>query len=462
MTLHQLFLTIRARFWIIVVIAGLVLLTALAVSLIMPKQYTAEAAVIVDVKSADPIGGSFMPLQMAPGYLATQVDIVGSQRVARRVVELTRMHELPAVQEQWREATEGRGAIEDWLATALRGKLEVRPSRESSVIRIAYSGTDPEFAATIANSFAEAYVDTTLALKVDPAREYASWFDERTQGFREQLETAEQRLSEYEQKHGIIVTEGRLDMETARLVELSTQLVAVQGERADSRSRQSQAAAVESLPEVTQNALISNLKGELARMEAMRQQIGSRVGPNHPEMTRVNAEIASMRSRLASEIERIASSLGTSTLISSAREQEIAEAVREQHELVLELKSHRDQLAVLERDAESARRSYDLVAQRLAQTSLESQTQQTNVSVLNPATAPLFAAGPRTLVTLALGAVVGTLLGIAMALLLEFRDPRLRGTGELVELLDAPLLGVIPESRRLRGPGGGTSITPAV
>jgi chain length determinant protein EpsF len=243
MTFAQLMSILRARMWLIATVAVLVVASALVVSLVLPPRYTAETAVIVDIKSADPVGGGFLPTQMAPGYMATQVDIIRSDRVARRVVETTRMHELPAVQDQWLEATGGEGSIEVWLAKALKGQLEVLPSRDSSVVTIAYSGRDPEFAATIANAFAEAYIATTLELKVEPAREYAAWFDERTRSLRNELEQAQRRLSEYEQAHGIVATEGRLDLETARLVELSTQLVTVQGQGADSRSRQSQAGA---------------------------------------------------------------------------------------------------------------------------------------------------------------------------------------------------------------------------
>lgn len=451
MSLPQLIAILLARMWIIAAVIVAVVGSALLASMLMPPKYTAETSVIIDIKSADPVGGAFMPTQMAPGYMATQVDIIRSDRVARRVVETTRMHELPAVQDQWLEATNGEGAIDVWLAKALKSQIEVLPSRDSSVVTLAYSGRDPVFVARIANAFAEAYIATTLELKVEPAREYAAWFDERTRSLRNDLEQAQRRLSQYEQEHGIVATQGHLDLETARLVELSTQLVTVQGQRADSRSRQSQASAGDALPEVMQNPLISSLKGELSKKEAERRQTSARVGPNHPDLARINAEIASMRERLAEEIQRIARSLNTTTLISSANEAEVAAAVDQQHARVLELKSHRDQIAVLQRDVESAQSTHDLVAQRLAHTNLESLSQQTNVSVLTEATPPLYAAGPRKLVILALAGIIGGLLGVAAALLLEVRDPRLRRAAQLAALSGAPLLGVVPDADR---PGG--------
>lgn len=452
MTFQQFVLILRARIWVILgVLAGAVLV-GLVISLLLPKKYTAETSIVIDGKS-DPILGAMLPAQISPGYLATQVDIITSDRVAQRVVALTRMDQVPAVQEQWREATKGVGSIQVWLAESLKRSLDVKPSRESSVITIGYSGADPQFAAAIANAFARAYIDTSLELKVEPARQYAQWFNDRTEGLRGELEAAQKRLSDYEQEHGIIATDGRLDVETARLAELSSQLVAVQGQRADSRSRQSQSASAESLPEVMTNPLISGLKADVARLEAQRGQMLGRLGINHPEIARVDAELASLRQRVISETQRVVSSLGTTTRISAARESEIAASVEEQKARVLELKAHRDQIAVLQRDVENAQRAYDLVTQRLAQTSLESQTQQTNIAVLTPATPALEHSSPNIRLNLLLAVFAGTLLGVGLALVLELFDQRVRGEDDLAGVSGVPVLGSVPASDYPRGTG---------
>ncbi|ATE60541.1 chain length determinant protein EpsF [Thauera sinica] len=452
MTFQQFLLILRARFWVIAGVLAGVVFAALVVSLLLPKKYTAETSLVIDGKS-DPILGAMLPAQMAPGYLATQVDIITSDRVAQRVVALTKMDQVPTVQEQWREATDGVGSVQVWLADSLKKSLDVKPSRESSVINLSYSGSDPQFVAAMANAFARAYIDTTLELKVEPARQYAQWFNDRTGGLRTELAAAQKRLSDYEQEHRIIASDGRLDVETARLAELNSQLVAVQGQRADSRSRQSQAGSAESLPEVMGNPLISGLKADIARLDAQRGQMLGRYGTNHPEIARVDAELSSLRQRVASETQRVVSSLGTTTRISAAREAEIAASVEEQKARVLELKAHRDQIAVLQRDVENAQRAYDLVTQRLAQTNLESQTQQTNVAVLTPATPPLVHSSPKMRLNLLLAVFVGTLLGVGIALALELFDQRVRGEDDLAGLAGVPVLGAVPTLASARGPG---------
>lgn len=444
MSFQQFLLILRARFWIVLGTLLVVVGTTLAVSLILPKQYTAETALVVDAKSADPLLGGLLPAQMIPGYMATQVDIILSDRVAQRVVSLLKMDQAPAVQEQWREATDGEGSITVWLAAALKKQLDVKPSRESNVITIGYQGADPGFAAGVANAFAQAYIDVSLELKVEPARQYAKWFDGQTNSLRADLESAQKKLSEYQQARGIIATDERLDVETARLAELSTQLSMAQAQRVDSRSRQAQGGSADSLPEVMQNSLIQSLKSDLSRQEATRTQMAGRLGANHPELARIDAEIASLRERIATETRRVVSSLGTTNRVNVQRVSEIEAALDAQKQKILDLKAERDQIAVFQRDVENAQRAYDLVTQRLAQTSLESQTQQTNVVVLSPAVAPLKPSSPKVLLNTALAVFLGMLLGVGAALLLELMDQRVRGEEDLTLLDGVPLLGSIP------------------
>jgi succinoglycan biosynthesis transport protein ExoP len=221
MTLHQFLLILRARYRVALLIILLAISAALAVSLILPKKYTAQTAVLVDIRTPDPVAGG-APLQgvVAPSYMATQVDIIGGDRVAQRVVKMLKLDENPRTKERWLEATEGRGTLEGWLADSLQKRLDVRPARESNVINITYKGSEPEESANIANAFAQAYLDINLALKTEPARIYAEWFDEQTKTSRAKLEEAQARLSEYQQKAGIVSSDERVDYETTKLADL--------------------------------------------------------------------------------------------------------------------------------------------------------------------------------------------------------------------------------------------------
>jgi len=85
----------------------------------------------------------------------------------------------------------------------------------------------PKTAAILANAFAQAYIDTNIELKVDPAKQYATWFDERSRALRADLEAKQKRLSDIRPKRASLPPRRRLDIENARLAELSSQLLTI-------------------------------------------------------------------------------------------------------------------------------------------------------------------------------------------------------------------------------------------
>jgi chain length determinant protein EpsF len=326
----------------------------------------------------------------------------------------------------------------------------VKPSRESNVITINYKATDPQFAAAVANGFARAYMNTTIELKVQPAQQYADWFGTQGKELRENLEQAQAKLSAYQQEHGIVASDERLDNETARLNELSTQLTVVLAQTADAQSKQRSGAASDTLPDVTQNSLIMNLKVEIARQEAKLQELSGNLGRNHPQYRQAEAELASLKQRLEAETKHIASGFSTSGSVSKDKEAVIRAALEAQKRKVLQLKRERDEVAVLTRDVEAAQKAYEAVTQRLTQTRLESQANQTNVSVLTPAVAPIEASSPKILLNGLVALFLGTLLGIGTAFLIELADRRVRSLEDLAALMSVPVLANIGKARQPR------------
>ena len=450
MSLQRFFLVLAGRWKLVVGVLLSVMLLTLAANILLPRKYVAESAVVVDSRPADPVLGGVQPVTAASAIMSTQVDIILSDRVAQRAVALLKLDQAPELRRQWLAQTNGRGSLQAWLAAPMKQHLKVMPTHESNVISIVYTARDPQTAAAVANAFAQAYIDTNLELKVGSASQYSQWFGNRTKSFRDKLEAAQQQLSAYQQSHRIVVADEKLDVETARLTELSSQLVDVQGQRAVTRGRHSQVGSADTLPEVVSNGLIQSLKARLADLEAQRQQLALRLRETHPEYIDMVTRVASLRAEIDRETGRIAGSLGSADRVNASREADIGGALNAQKQKVLALRAERDSVAVLQRDVESAQRDYDMVTQRLAQTSLESQMPQTNVAMLTVATEPSTASSPKVLLNTALSFVFGGFLGMGLALLLEHLNRRLRSARELPELLNVPVLAVLPTNRQLR------------
>ena len=446
MTFGQFLSILRARWWVVALVLGLTVATTLLVSLLLPRQYTATASVVVDFKP-DPVSAFAFGGGASPAYMATQVDIIQSERVAQRVVRNLKLNENPQVRQEWLDETGGEGNIEVWLASVFQKQMDVVPSRESSVIAVSYKAPDPRFAAGLANAFAQAYIDTALELRTDPARLYSTFFENRAKEARETLEKAQSKVSAFQKQAGIIATDERLDVETARLNELSSQATMMQALLAESASRQAQAQGGQGdrMQEVLNNANVSQLKADISRAEAQLQQLATRLGDKHPQVEEAKASLAELRSRLEAETRKVTGSVTVSANINRQRLGEVQRALQAQRDKVLKMKAVRDEGLVLLRDAENAQRSYDALLQRFTQTSLEGQTTQSNINLLTQATPPLEPSSPRIVLNTLLSIFLGTLLAVGTALLLELKDRRVRNVDDVVEALGLPVLGLMPK-----------------
>jgi polysaccharide biosynthesis transport protein len=448
MTLSQFFLILRARWRSALLVFATLVVATVAVSLILPKQYTATATVYLDVKSPDPIMGAAMAAMMMPSYMASQVDLIQSERVGLRAMRSLGLDKSNQLQELWREATEGEGNFDSWAVETLQKKLLVKPSRESSVINVSYSASDPKFAAALANAWVKGFVDTSLELRVDPARQYSDFFDDRAKKLRDSLEAAQSRYSDYQRSKGIFATDERLDVENSRLNELSTQLVMLQALAVESSSREAQTVKNgDRLQEVFNNPVVSNLTVDLARQEARLQELSERQGENHPQVLELKANISQLKSKIASQAKEATGSVGVSNNINQSRVAQLRASLDAQRAKVLRMKSERDEATVLQRDVEAAQRAYEAVVARGNQSALESQSTQTNISVLKQATEPSRHSTPNLLLNSAVAVFVGVLLAVGTALLRELIDRRLRTEDDIVEELGQQLLVVLPRMK---------------
>jgi succinoglycan biosynthesis transport protein ExoP len=455
MNVHQFLLILLARKKIILSTLVVTVLLAFGFSMMQPKTYRATASVLLNYKGVDPLTGLTMPGQLLPGYMATQIDIISSKNVALRVVDALHLASSPAVIQQFNEGTGGQGTARDWLADLLLKKLEIVPSRESSVVEISFKGADPAFAAAVANAFADEYQKITVQLKTDPAKKTASYFNEQTKQLRDNLEAAQARLSKYQQEKGIVsLDNNRVDVELSRLNDLSAQLVAAQGAAMEGNSRAVAAGSAMSSPDVANNALIQSMRANVAQAEGKFADTAARYGTNHPQYLAARAELNKVRGELNAALGSVSSSVGTNAKVLRQREADLRQALAEQKTKVLELNRSRDELGVLLKDLEGAQHAFDAAQQRFAQTSIEAKSEQADIALLNPAVAPTQPSGPRVLLNTLIGFLAGSILGVGLGLLLELLNRPLRSASDVKDMLGIPVLGTI-EWKSPRGRLGG-------
>jgi chain length determinant protein EpsF len=467
MNIHQFLLAVRGRLWVFLSLLAATVAAAAIVTLAVPKTYEATTSILVDHRDEQSLNGTMPSARDRTGFMQTQLDIIGSLQVARRVVQDLRLADSPQAKAAFAD-TGGRGSIEEWIAGGLLHGLRVNSS-QSSVIALTYGARDPKLAADIANAFAKAYMDTSLHLRTEPNRQASGWFEEQLGALRKSFEESQAKLSAFQREKGIIVSDERLDIENTRLQELSTQAVVAQNltYEASSRSGVTSRGNAAAMPDVLGNPLIQSLKGDLLRAEAKLQELSTRLGPNHPQYRQQASEIEALRARLGGETSRIVAGTQNLTAQSRARELQLQAALAEQRRKVVELRDARNHSFVLQREVETAQKAYEAALARFLVNKVESGARSASVTVLNPASEPIRHAKPKTLLNIILGIAVGLVLGLGSVFLLELLDRRVRSSDDLDAGLEAPLLGTLRPWRPSHllggnvGGGGGARALPS-
>lgn len=454
MNLSHILAVIRAR-WAPALAVFVLLVTATVLYVTFATRiYTATASILIDSRP-DPVSALLTGGQTSPAVINTQMEIIRSDRVAARVAQNLKLADTADLKAAWEKGGRGGGTLQEWLVNFVQAGLDVKAAVPGgTVINIGYKSPDPRFAATVANAYVQAYLETSIELRVDPAKQYSGFFTDQQKSARDALEAAQNKLSAFQKEKQIIGSDDHLDLELSRLNALTTSLVGIQQARIDASTRQGQVGNASQMQEVLGSGTVSSLKGELATAELKLQELSSHYGDKNPQVVDAREAVASLKSKIARATSDVTGAVGIDARVSRQREAEIQSALDAQRTKVLAMKETRDQAAVLARDVDNAQRAYDQVFARVNQTSLESQNRQSNATVISQASAPMEPSSPKVVANLVLGIFAAIVGGLGMALLIEQFDKRIRTTADAIDFLGLPVIGIMPSptmNRRLKG-----------
>ncbi len=375
---------LRARAVFIVFVVGVTLLAALAFTLQQTKRYTASSSLVLTFKDAGPFDSRGLPTQLAGSYMATQVDIINNRNVAVKVVDQLGLSDDPVAAERYMKRHKGNP---DWSSEGVPNLREV----------IADAFLDD----LTVRPARESRVLSVEVMSADP--QYAAQIaDAFTQAYIDatlelSMEPARRNAAWFDTQLKVLQT--RLEEQQQKLTEYQQQrgIVAID-ERLDTETRR-----------------LEDLSSKLTAAQANTYEVRSRqLGAQHPEYLRAVDQERSLEASLS-----------------------------RQKAKVLEVKKERDQLDLLVRDLENSRSMYDAAIQRYYQTSLESQFNQTNIAVLNTASIPEKPSSPKEFVNMALGLILGLVLGIGTTIILEVFNRRVRIEEDIRQGLGIPVLASI-------------------
>jgi capsular exopolysaccharide synthesis family protein len=457
------------RRWVIASVFAAVVVVTLLFTLRQTKVYSATATLIIEVSAPKVLNqqevqdvvetgsGGYL---MSKEYTETQYKVIQSRAVAQRVVEKLQL--AKDLRFLGLDHLKDAGRIERELSridpiTELQERVKVIPVKDSRVARIQVEDRDPQWAATLANAVAEAYITENLSVKTNTTQGASDWLEQQLGDLETKLDQSGKALFDFKKSHDIVATtwEDRQGMVTQQLVAINDALTRARVQRAQLEARSEQIAALgdalekgepagEAFAIVANSRTVQELKVKLA--EASVECAGMRdvYMKDYPKLQACEARLAAARGGLRQEVR---------TILNAARA-EYAEVVQTERKLVALLSStksdafginqyERDYLE-LKRAHDNNQRLYELVLKRLKDASVTGMMQLSNVRILDRAEPPERPTSPRPMRNLALAILLGLGGGVALAFLLEMLDTTITTREQVEERLGLAFLGIIP------------------
>ncbi|RMG20087.1 MAG: polysaccharide biosynthesis tyrosine autokinase [Deltaproteobacteria bacterium] len=453
---------LRKRIWSILAVFALFVAATAVWTLRQPRIYKATTSVVIDPRAPNVLKGVSDVVEIGAGtywhtqeFYNTEYKVIQSLEIARRVVERLGLDRDPDFIGPVKEGEEPPDA-----AAILQSMISVEPVRDSRMVEIGVSDTDPERAALLSTTVAEVYRDRNLERRIEGSGSAVEWLTEQLHTLKPKLEASEMRLFEFRKENDMLSAslEDRQNIVSQRLLALNAQLTDLEAKKAtlgakvdQIRALQKEAkadrSALEALAEVTQSELIRRLKENLFQRLQEYAALKEKYLEKHPKLVQAEEALKSARATLDAEVDKIVASIENEYRQVVDAERRVRRLVEETKAEAFELNKKEIEYSRLVREKEENERVYQLVLSRIKEASLAGQQQANNVRIIDravdkPQGATLVS--PRYVFNLSVAGFLGLLFGVGLAFLREYLDNTVKSQEDVEQRLGLPFLGIIP------------------
>lgn len=450
---------IRVRFGIVLLSFLLVVITAAVVTYFLPKKYRSSTMLEVRTPQEDP--EIFRPnnkstTMMDPSFLPTQTEIIKSHEVLDRVVDdQDLMH-------SW--AIEGMPIPREAAYGRLQSMMDLKQIRGTTILQLDVISTKPEEAQHLATAVSESYSEARKGRVANPAKEYFDAMHKQLDENRKKVSDLDNQMSEFRRKNPLIRIDGILDSPTGSEDPYQQEITVQQSE---SNKADQIIAGLEA-----QLTKVSSLKGEelmrslatlaikdptvetiLPKYQSVVSEeaaaLSSGLGPNHPNIKSSRAAREVYTRQLSEQIDSIKHSLGIQLDIQKKTRDEIAKHLLELRDQQRVNRSGNDDFRRLSDEYKRSKLLLDAAESAVQKEKIENTLPVTPIYILNKAELPLVPSSPRVTLNIAIGVLLGLIVGVGLAFFIEYLDTSVKTMDDVETILGVPVLAIVPKNIKL-------------
>jgi len=428
-----------------------------------PRIYQAHTTIEVQGLNEDFLGLHNVSPTVSPtsNYypdfdIQTQVKIMQSESLAKSVVADLEKGKPPENMRPpdrltvWKKALkiDPPSQTELWelaIGTAA-GSVRVRASGTNRIVEITCDSTQPQVAASFANTLTREFIEQNLEARWKSTEYTGEWLTRQLQDIKIKLEKADEELNSYARSSGLTFTDEKTSVEEDKLRSLQKDLLQAQSDRVSKQSKYEMASTSppEALPDVLDDSALRDDETNLTELRRKYAELRIALTPQNPEVRRVQAQITLMEATVKQERVNILTRIKNEYEAAQNREKLMTASYLAEVKLVADQSEKTTHYGILKREVDSTRSLYETMLQRMKEASVASALRASNIRVVDPAEPPSIPYKPNVYRFITMGLLAGICLGVSLVVLRERADRTLHDPGDIAYYLHLPELGVVP------------------
>jgi succinoglycan biosynthesis transport protein ExoP len=448
-----------------VILVGLI--TLIVVEVVTPK-YLSESRVIVEGRDnvylrpdadKDVIDRGAVDAET----VTSQAQLILSRDLASAVIEKLKLNKLPEFDPALNGVSPLRAVLgalgivknplsmtpQERVLESYFDRLTVYPIDKSRVIVIDFFSEDPELAARVANTVADAYLELQSKVKQQQAQTAVQVLAGQVETLRKKVVDAEAKVEAYRAKSNLLVGANNNTLSAQQLSDMTAQLAAARAQKVDAEAKAKlirdmlrSGQPIES-SDILNSELIRRLSEQRVTLRAQLAEQSSSLLDNHPRIKELRAQIADLDHQITAEAATVVRSLENDAKIAGARVDTLTTSLDQLKSQAATINADDVQLRELERDAKSQR---DLLESYLAKyreaTARDTINSPADARVISRATVSNVPAYPKKVPAILIAMVTTLVVGCGFVLTREL----LAAPGAISSMPERPAAGAEPET----------------
>lgn len=439
------------RKWLIIqgfiVVFGIIAVT----TFLKPKTYVAECKLVIEGTGTqeallrsmglEEVSEVLFSANLSQSSSKTEVEVLKmlSKPVLDKVTQKLNMRDTDGNYLPGPSLIMASGTFK-WMAQ--RG-VTVKPSKKSTVLSVKGYSPNPQEALDLANTLAEVYLSEDVARKHRETADAARFADEQSKIAKRDWNEAKRKLREFQEEDGIVDVSSEIQSIIQQVSNLRAQQSMLNLSIQEINTMEANLGGQSDMvggSTISSQSQISQLKLELASLEADLQSSLTKYTDNHPVIIGLREKIIELQHRLLNEKDIYQKS-------ERARLSEIQNQIDQYQKKLSEFPNKIYTLAQLELTAETSERLYEMLLDMKYRLNITKAMQISRINIIEPAWRARVHS-PQTDDNLILGAILGLIFGVGLAILIEYLDDSVKDAESIQSQLGLPLLGSIPLMNR--------------